>query len=839
MNPSSDMEAKPDRPFRFLAPWVMHNDFSNVVRNAWSEGTSWNMALSEFYDKVKVWNRKTFGNIFQKESILSKIQNIEERLDTRPNGNLKATQENLWKEYESILYQEELLWMQKSRCQLTVNGDRNTRFYHTTTMIRRKRNKVEALMNSDGEWIYDGDTLMRMAVHYFSLLYSEDSTTNHSRWAYGNFPAASIDQVRVVKDCLDYFCEASGQKVNVDKTIVYFSRNVHHVRRQEISSALGFTITDDMGKYLGVPLIHGRVNRHTYNFIVDKVRNRLASWKCNSLSLAGRITMVQSVASAIPNYAMQTASLPIRVCNDVEKLNRDFIWGSSSTQRKTHLVAWENVCKPKGSGGLGVRHMRFQNAAFMTKLGWRLVNQRDDLWVRVLRSKYRCGDDILPDVKISSNSSRLWRAVVRNWNHVPDGMEWRLELHAVVADYTTPSGGWDWARFDYLLPDDVRARIVAIRPPSNLAPSDQVAWKFSNDGRFSIKTAYKSIAGNLGTDRDALFKLIWKLRVPQRVRTCLWLCGHNKLLTTAERVRRGMMDVASCSRCGGAHEDVLHVFRNCPRARNLWMRLVRSSCWPEFFNSDLSTWLQLNLVKKLGRLEFDWHTTFATACWSLWRWRNEIIFGNHDEGTDWFFTVIHRVRNVRDDFESMLSQKARTFDRVNKDIMWRKPTMGWVKINVDGACSKVSSLKASCGGVAQDHNGHFVGAFTRNLGACSALHAELWGVQSGLDMALHFGFEKVVIEMDSLVACELIKSPLIESHPYIALLRGIHGRCGEVGEVVFQHVYREGNRAADAMAAKAYNYSYALVFQSSPPGELIPFLDKDALAVGTSRSCVS
>ncbi|KAF7803026.1 putative reverse transcriptase [Senna tora] len=278
-----------------------------------------------------------------------------------------------------------------------------------------------------------------------------------------------------------------------------------------------------------------------------------------------------------------------------------------------------------------------------------------------------------------------------------------------------------------------------------------------------------------------------------------------------------MADVASCSRCGGLQEDVLDAVRDCPKARSLWMRLVRSSFWPEFFNFDLTTWLHLNLIKKLGRLEFDWHSTFATAVWSLWRWRNEIIFGNGDEGTDWFFTFIHRVRSFRDDFESIFTQRSRPPARVNKDVVWKKPLLGWVKINVDGACNKDQSLKAACGGVARDHNGRYVGAFTRNLGACSSLHAELWGVQSGLDMALQFGLEKVVIKMDSLVACELIKSPPNDSHPCIALLRGIHGRSCDIGEVVFQHVYREGNHAADAMAAKAYNSSYLLELHNSPP----------------------
>ncbi|KAF7815401.1 putative ribonuclease H protein At1g65750 family [Senna tora] len=257
----------------------------------------------------------------------------------------------------------------------------------------------------------------------------------------------------------------------------------------ELSTSLGFTTIDDMGKYLGVPLIHGQVNQNTYSFIVYKVRNRLVSWKRNSLFLAGRVTMVQSVTSAILNYAMQTAVLPVSLCNVVDKLNRHFIWGCSSTHRKTHLVAWDNVCKPKSSGGLGLRHVRHQNSAFMFKLGWGLINQKDALWAHVLGAKYRCDDDILPEMKVSN-------AWVPNCGKLDDFVIGPLspyEVQAMVADYTTPSGGWDWSRFEHRVPIHVRAKIVAIRPPSNMAPPDQVAWKHTNDGRFSVKTAYQVI----------------------------------------------------------------------------------------------------------------------------------------------------------------------------------------------------------------------------------------------------------------------------------------------------------------------------------------------------------
>ncbi|KAF7831825.1 putative ribonuclease H protein At1g65750 family [Senna tora] len=139
------------------------------------------------------------------------------------------------------------------------------------------------------------------------------------------------------------------------------------------------------------------------------VHSRLSAWKSHCLSLAGRDTLVKAVTLAIPTYLMQIAVILASMCNEVEKKNRAFIWGSTETHRKVHLVAWEKVCKTKHGEGLGIRNMRAQNDAFMKKLGWGLINQRGSLWVRVLCNKYNSGDDIVPRVIKGSNPSSLWK----------------------------------------------------------------------------------------------------------------------------------------------------------------------------------------------------------------------------------------------------------------------------------------------------------------------------------------------------------------------------------------------------------------------------------------------
>ncbi|XP_061342523.1 uncharacterized protein LOC133288720 [Gastrolobium bilobum] len=181
---------------------------------------------------------------------------------------------------------------------------------------------------------------------------------------------ASMDQAFVINQVLKLFSVASGQKVSEAKSRVFFSKNVGFNRAKEISECLGVGITNDLGKYLGVNLNHRRVSKNSLNYVVERVHNRLSSWSQASLSLAGRITLAKAVLEALPAYIMQTTDVPISICKEVEKLTRGFIWGSSPNNRKVHLVNWENVCRMKEDGGLGLRNQRLINKAYAMKIGY-------------------------------------------------------------------------------------------------------------------------------------------------------------------------------------------------------------------------------------------------------------------------------------------------------------------------------------------------------------------------------------------------------------------------------------------------------------------------------------
>ena len=66
--------------------------------------------------------------------------------------------------------------MLKFKVNWKLLGDRNTSFYHISTLVRRKRNSITAIMSSSGEWLHSEREVKEVIQFGFSELY----ITSHS-----------------------------------------------------------------------------------------------------------------------------------------------------------------------------------------------------------------------------------------------------------------------------------------------------------------------------------------------------------------------------------------------------------------------------------------------------------------------------------------------------------------------------------------------------------------------------------------------------------------------------------------------------------------------------------
>ena len=89
------------------------------------------------------------------------------------------------------------------------------------------------------------------------------------------------------------FCVVSGQTLSTDKSIAFNSAGVEECIKKNIEDITGIKFTTNLGKYLSIPLFNERVNKKTFEFVVEKLHKRLMCWKAKNLSLAGRCTLVE------------------------------------------------------------------------------------------------------------------------------------------------------------------------------------------------------------------------------------------------------------------------------------------------------------------------------------------------------------------------------------------------------------------------------------------------------------------------------------------------------------------------------------------------------------------
>lgn len=176
----------------------------------------------------------------------------------------------------------------------------------------------------------------------------------------------------VMKQYLEIFCVASGQKVNFHKSQVFFSANVDEVLQQQICEVAGLCRLNEIGMYLGFPMFYGWVTKYTFILLLNKIEDHLAKWKAYVLSFVGRVSLAKSVLTILQNHLMQTLYLLRVVCDEFHKMIHQFIWGDCHGKQHVYFVHWDQMVMPLTHRGLEIGTCRETNVAFLAKLERRI-----------------------------------------------------------------------------------------------------------------------------------------------------------------------------------------------------------------------------------------------------------------------------------------------------------------------------------------------------------------------------------------------------------------------------------------------------------------------------------
>ena len=134
--------------------------------------------------------------------------------------------------------------------------------------------------------------------------------------------------------------------------------------------------------YLGLPLHTRQLRRVDIQPLIDKIANRLPSWKANYINKAGRLKLVNTVLSSMPVYFMTMFELKKWAIKKIDKLRRGFLWKGKAEAKGIHCqVAWEKVKCPKSLGGLGVLDLERFSRVLRLRWLWFAWTDPDRPWV--------------------------------------------------------------------------------------------------------------------------------------------------------------------------------------------------------------------------------------------------------------------------------------------------------------------------------------------------------------------------------------------------------------------------------------------------------------------------
>ena len=118
------------------------------------------------------------------------------------------------------------------------------------------------------------------------------------------FCKANVMECNVLMSILGVYESAFRQKINPDKSSVFFSPNTSPAARDEILNSLGPMQDSRHKKYLGLPSLIGKSKSQVFFEIKERVGKKLAGWKGKLLSIGGREILIKAVAQVVPTYTM-------------------------------------------------------------------------------------------------------------------------------------------------------------------------------------------------------------------------------------------------------------------------------------------------------------------------------------------------------------------------------------------------------------------------------------------------------------------------------------------------------------------------------------------------------
>ncbi|KAH1084276.1 hypothetical protein J1N35_024037 [Gossypium stocksii] len=281
---------------------------------------------------------------------------------------------------------------------------------------------------------------------------------------------------------------------------------------------------------------------------------------------------------------------------------------------------------------------------------------------------------------------------------------------------------------------------------------DRLIWIHDNNGVFSLKKLTELLIKDGVVDISFDFDKIWKLKVPPRVRSFLWLVSIDRLPTKEFLIRRGVV-------------------------KSLWMISVSAACWP--------VWLARN------ELVFD----------RKWPTISSLVFHSKIRALMWIRSV-HEELKVDERIWWVCPYRSRS--NIKKSGLsgrfWCPLSFGWVKFNI---CGVEIEDEVGCGGMLRDSDGMTRELFSIPFTTKDSLTVEVGVISMALDVYLAMewkGKSSLIIEAGSIEVFNWVENKGLRPWLLFSLFKEVEIRLSRIGNVSFSKADKHGNKITFALA---------------------------------------
>ena len=286
----------------------------------------------------------------------------------------------------------------------------------------------------------------------------------------------------------------------------------------------------------------------------------------------------------------------------------------------------------------------------LAKQAWRLIRETHSLFYGVYKARYfHCCSFM--EAELGSNPSMVWRSLLQACNVIREGSVWEvgdvrsigISCHKWLphppcfrdeADQdlrecdliNEATHQWDQSILAATFTQATVEDILRIRVDT-LNTRDKLTWKENKPRECTVKTVYQvalrlnhphSGEHSSASQDQRLWKRLWSLNVPSKVKTFMWRACYNVLPTKSNLARQKVQIDPKCSFCGQQDETTQHILWEYPFARNVWA-LVRGKLQKSSFVTEEFFMLARHMVHRLGGKDLE---LWAITSWSLWNTQN-------------------------------------------------------------------------------------------------------------------------------------------------------------------------------------------------------------------------